>query len=72
MTINGCYAHSKELNIPQRDTFQGWASEKFGKFNKQAGGKLFKARRQEIWKNERYSYLKKHKIWGNVTTCLVS
>ena len=38
--------------------FSRLGGRKFGKCNKQAGGKLFKARRQEIWKNETYSFLK--------------
>ena len=51
---------------------------KFGKCNKQAGGKLFMVRQQEIWKNETYSSLKFHikarqqKIWKNKLYMLCS
>ena len=60
------------------ENFSNPGGRKFGKCNKQAGGKLVKARRQEIWKNEKYSSLKFHtkdrweKIWGNVAIDLNS
>ena len=75
MTINGCSALSKKLNIFQRYTFQVFVS---GKYSIQAGGKHFMVRQQEIWKNETYSSLKFHikarqqKIWKNKLYMLCS
>ena len=53
-----CTVHSKQLILTWRHTFEDWAAGKFGKCNIQADCKIFKARRQEIWKMQQTGWRK--------------